>query len=133
MKDFDFLGGDALVDALLMEVAGLLQTLLAHGRPGAIDLLGLPLSPACLAALELRLGQGEISATLSVSGVSEIRETSFPGVWWTRHADESGRVVALLIEVAEVPDILRANREDMRHGQKRLSEVTNFAHARPQR
>ena len=85
------------------------------------------------AALELRLGQGEISATLSVSGVSEIRETSFPGVWWTRHADESGRVVALLIEVAEVPDILRANREDMRHGQKRLSEVTNFAHARPQR
>jgi hydrogenase-1 operon protein HyaF len=111
----------------------LLQTLLAHGRPGAIDLLGLPLSPACLAALELRLGQGEISATLSVSGVSEIRETSFPGVWWTRHADESGRVVALLIEVAEVPDILRANREDMRHGLKRLSEVTNFAHARPQR
>jgi hydrogenase-1 operon protein HyaF len=130
MKDFDFLGGDALVDALLMEVAGLLQSLLAHHRAGAIDLLGLPLTPACLADLERRLGHGEICATLNVSGASTIRETSFPGVWWTRHEDESGRLVALLIEVAETPDILRAGRADMQRGLRRLSEATNFAHAR---
>jgi len=126
MKDFDFLGADGLVDALLMEVASLLQTLIAHQRPGSIDLLGLPLSPACLATLEARLGEGEIAATLQISGTSVIRETKFPGVWWTRHADETGRTVALLIEVAEVPEILRANRGDMALGLRRLSEAANF-------
>jgi len=129
MKDFDFLGDDRLVDALLMEVAVLLQNFLFHQSAGAIDLLGLPLSPACLAALEERLGEGEISALLRVSGESQIRETKFPGVWWTRHTDETGRVVALLIEVAAVPEILRASTSDMEHGLKRIREVSNFRRA----
>jgi hydrogenase-1 operon protein HyaF len=130
MKDFDFLAADRLVDALLMEVADLLQNLLSHQRAGTIDLLGLPLPAACLAMLEERLGGGEISAVLHVSGESQIRETAFPGVWWTRHADETGRVAALMIEVAEVPEILRASKADMEHGLRRLSEVTNFAQTR---
>jgi hydrogenase-1 operon protein HyaF len=129
MKDFDFLGDDRLVDALLMEVAVLLQNLVSHKRPGAIDLLGLPLSAACLAALEQCLGDGEISALLSVSGESQIRETKFPGVWWTRHKDETGRVVALLIEVAAVPEILRASPSDMEQGLRRIREVSNCRRA----
>jgi len=133
MTDFDFLGHDGLVDALLMEVADLLQTFLFHRCPGTIDLLGLPLSPACLAALEQRLGDGEIAVVLRVSGESQIRETSFPGVWWTRHADETGRVVALLIEVADAPEILRAGKADMENSLRRLGEVTNFAQARSAR
>jgi hydrogenase-1 operon protein HyaF len=133
VKDFDFLAGDGLVDALLMEVADLLQNFLAHRRAGVIDLLGLPLSGACLAELEERLGTGEISVLLRVSGESQIRETAFSGVWWTRHLDETGRVVGLLIEVADVPEILRANPVDMQHGLRRLGDVTNFAQARPAR
>lgn len=127
VKNFNFLADDALVDALLMEVADLLERFLNGERAGAIDLLGLPLSPACLAALEARLGEGEISALLRVSGASQIRETAFPGVWWTRHMDETGRVVGLLIEVADVPEILRADKADMRHGLLRLGAATNFA------
>jgi hydrogenase-1 operon protein HyaF len=130
MQNFNFLADDGLVDALLMEVADLLQTLITEQRPGSIDLLGLPLSAACLSALEQRLGHGEIVATLRISGESEIRETSFPGVWWTSHADEAGRIVAMLIEVAEVPEILRASRPDMEHGQLRLRDATNFSQAR---
>jgi hydrogenase-1 operon protein HyaF len=130
VKTFNFLADDGLVDALLMEVADLLQNLISHQRPGSIDLLGLPLSAACLAALEQRLGQGEISASLSVSGKSEIRDTKFPGVWWTSHTDEAGGLVAMLIEVAEVPDILRTSRVDMEHGHQRLLCATNFAQAR---
>jgi hydrogenase-1 operon protein HyaF len=133
MKDFDFLGDDRLVDALLMEVAVLLQNLVSHQRPGTIDLLGLPLSGACLAALEQCLGDGEISALLSVSGESQIRETSFPGVWWTRHTDETGRVIALMIEVAAVPEILRADPSDMEQGLRRIREVSNFRRALPAR
>jgi len=133
MQNFNFLADDGLVDALVMEVADLLQALIEHRRPGSIDLLGLPLSASCLAALEQRLGQGEIAATLRVSGTSDIRETGFPGVWWTSHADETGRIVAMLIEVAEVPDILRASETDMEFGRRRLVEATSFSLARRRR
>ncbi len=127
MNALNFLGDDGLVDALLAEVSDLLRNLIAHQRAGSIDLLGLPLSAACLAALEQRLGQGEITAILNASGESRIRETSFPGVWWTSHADEAGRIIAMLIEVTEVPDILRAATKDMATGLERLQGATNFA------
>ncbi len=130
MQNLNFLADDGLVDALLMEIADLLRKLIADGRSGSIDLLGLPLSASCLAALEQRLGHGEVTATLQVSGTSETRETRFPGVWWTSHADEAGRIVGMLIEVADIPDILRASRVDMLHGQRRLQEATNFSLAR---
>jgi len=126
MRNFDFLGDDGLVDALLVEIAGLLQTLITDGRPGSIDLTGLPLSPGCLDALRRRLGTGEVSAVLNAAGTSEISETAFPGVWWCRHADETGRVAALLIEVAFVPLILCADVEDMRSGHRRLLEAAGL-------
>jgi hydrogenase-1 operon protein HyaF len=104
-------------------VADVLGGLIGQGRGGSIDLLGLPLSAECLAAVEGRLGDGEVSATLNVSGESVVRETAFPGVWWTRHADETGRVTGLLIEVADVPEILRASLVDIQAGQLRLRET----------
>jgi hydrogenase-1 operon protein HyaF len=121
MNNYDFLADDLLVDALLLEAAGLLQNLLAHGKPGSIDLMGLPLSPICLAALDDRLGTGEVTATLHAAGQSQFRETAFPGIWWTRHEDESGRLVAQLIEVALIPEILCADAAEIRHGLARLT------------
>jgi hydrogenase-1 operon protein HyaF len=133
VKDFNFLADDGLVDALLMEVADLLRNLIEYQRPGSIDLLGLPLSASCLAAFARHLGEGEISISLRVSGESEIKETQFPGVWWTSHKDETGRVVAMLIEVAVVPEILRADPADMEQGYRRLADATNFSAARRSR
>ncbi len=130
MRHFNFLADDGLVDALLMELSDLLDNFIAHDRPGSIDLLGLPLSASCLAALEQRLGHGEISATIRISGESETRETGFPGIWWTSHADEAGRIIAMLIEVTDVPDILRAGKADMALAQTRLKATTSFAEAR---
>jgi len=123
MKDFNFLADDTLVDALLAEIAGLLYRLIEDGVSGSIDLLGLPLSAACLASLEQRLGKGEMTAVLNASGKSEFRETSFAGVWWSSHEDETGQVAAMLIEVARVPRILLANHDDMRDGHRRLLEL----------
>lgn len=120
MTDFSFLADDVLIDALIVEVGDLLRQLIEHGKEGSIDLFGMPLSPSCVAGLEQRLGRGEISVLLDAAGRSEIKETSFPGVWWTRHADETGRVVATLIEVTFVPDIVRANLDDMTRGHQRL-------------
>ncbi len=130
MRDFNFLADDGLVDALLVEIAGLLQTLIDDGIPGSIDLLGLPLSAACLASLEQRLGKGEVTAVLTAAGESDFYETGFPGVWWTNHTDETGRIAAMLIEVAFVPRILLAGVEDMQSGHSRLLEATNFSRQR---
>jgi hypothetical protein len=120
MSDFNFLGDDAMIDALLGEVASLLERLLTQGEDGAIDLLGLPLSPSCIASLEQRLGRGDVSVRIDTCGLSEIHETSCPGVWWTEHADETGRVIGLLIEVALAPAILAADRTDIERGRQKL-------------
>jgi hydrogenase-1 operon protein HyaF len=127
MTDFSFLADDVLVDALIMEVHGLLRRLIEHGESGSIDLFGLPLSASCLAALDQRLGQGEVRVRLDAAGRSEIHETRFPGVWWTSHSDEAGRVVAMLIEVTTIPDIVRADIEDMRLAYRRLPDSTSVA------
>lgn len=124
MRDFNFLADDTLVDALLAEIAGLMENLTARNISGSIDLLGLPLSAACLALLEQRLGTGEITATLTAAGSSEIRETSFSGVWWSSHSDETGRIVAMLIDVALVPELLKADIDDVRLSHRRLLEAT---------
>jgi hydrogenase-1 operon protein HyaF len=124
MRDFNFLADDTLVDALMAEIAGLMENLTARNISGSIDLLGLPLSAACLALLEQRLGTGEITATLTAAGSSEIRETSFSGVWWSSHADETGRIVAMLIDVALVPELLKADIDDVRLSHRRLLEAT---------
>jgi hydrogenase-1 operon protein HyaF len=127
MTDFTLLADDGLVDALIMEITGLLQRLIEHGEEGSIDLLGLPLSSSCIASLDQRLGQGEVTVLLEAGGRSEIRETSFPGVWWTKHSDEAGRVIAMLIEAAIVPAILRADIDDVIRGYQRLHGCTNVA------
>jgi hydrogenase-1 operon protein HyaF len=127
MTDFGFLADDGIVDALLMEVAGLLHRLIERGEAGSIDLRGLPLSDACIATLEQRLGRGEVAVTLTAAGRSDIHETGFPGVWWTKHEDEAGRIIALLIEVAIVPGILCADVDDIKRGLDRLPGSTNFS------
>ena len=124
MTDFSFLADDALVDALIMEIAGLLHRLIELGEAGTIDVLGLPLSPSCVALLEQRLGHGEVTVRLDAAGASEIHETSIPGVWWMRHNNEQGRLVAMLIEVAFVPEILKADIADVVRGAERLAALT---------
>ena len=133
MTELSSFSDDGLVDALLMEVAGMLGRLIERGETATVDLRGLPLSPACITDLESRLGHGEISVQLDAAGRSDIHETGFPGVWWIRHSDEAGRLIALLIEVATVPEILRADPADMADSLQRLSGATHFAshqHAR---
>jgi len=127
MTELASFADDGLVDALLMEVAGLLARLISHGESGAIDLRGLPLSSSCIGDLQRRLGTGEVSIQLAAAGRSDIHETGFPGVWWTRHADEAGRVIALLIEVTSVPGILLADAADMAQGLQRLPAATHVA------
>lgn len=111
-----------MVRSILAEIGSRLERYLQDGARGEIDLQGLPLSPSDRQHLEQELGAGEVTMAVNVMGASEIRETAFPGVWWVTHQDGEGRVVAQLIEISEVPQIVIADRAEMKQSVGRLKE-----------
>ena len=111
--------------ALLGEIAALLQQLLATGEGGAIDLASLPLSPADRAWLEQHLGHGEVEIRLVAAGLSTFNETAHPGVWWVSHHNEAGVRVSELIEVARIPELAIAHPDDVKSGLERLNNLIN--------
>lgn len=115
--------------AVLHEVVGLLEALAAGGTGGAIDLRAMPLSEGDHRVLAEVLAEGEVKATIDAAGPSDVRETVYPGVWWITHRNETGEVVGELIEVAEVPEILRSPPDDVREGLADLAAL--LAQARP--
>ncbi len=105
---------------LLREIDDMLRRLLEAGEPSAIDLSALPLNPADLDWLRGSLGVGEVAARLQANGESTLDETACPGVWWVTHRNEHGAVVAQFIEVAFVPELLKAHPDDIAAGREQL-------------
>lgn len=112
------LSGNAL--PLLRELSEMLHRLLERGESSAIDLSALPLTPADLDWLQDKLGQGEIAVTLQANGESTLNETAFSGVWWVVHHNERGAVTSQFIEVAFVPDLVKAHPKDVETGSEYL-------------
>jgi len=118
----------AVAQSILHEIHAMLGRLLAEGEVGAIDLRSFPaLNPASLALLETWLPLGEVSAVITGAGRTEVHETAYTGVWWLvyRHAD--GEIVTESIEVTEVPEILKSQREDVEAGLRKLSRILSAA------
>jgi hydrogenase-1 operon protein HyaF len=105
---------------LLHELFEMVQRLLDAGESSAIDLSALPLTPADLDWLHEQLGNGEISVTLQASGESTLAETGCSGVWWVTHRNEQGTVTSQFIEVAFVPELVKAHPQDVAVGRERL-------------
>ena len=105
---------------LLREVAEQVKRLLATGESSAIDLSALPLTPADLDWLREKLGTGEISVTLQANGESTLNETACPGIWWVTHHNEQGAVTSQFIEVAFVPELVKAHPQDVQIGYEYL-------------
>ena len=114
----DGLSGNAPV--LLREIAEHVNRLLATGESSAIDLNALPLTPADLDWLQETLGTCEIAITLESDGDSTLNETACPGVWWVTHHNEHGAVVSRFLEVAFVPELVKAHPEDIKIGLEHL-------------
>jgi hydrogenase-1 operon protein HyaF len=102
--------------AVISEIAGMLKTLVETGEGGSIDMGTLPLGPADLDLIEETLGEGEVSAEVDSLGLTHVRESGVPGVWWVTHLSEEGDVMARFIEVAECPEILLAPHEAIQEG-----------------
>lgn len=112
------LSGNAPV--LLREIAEHLRQLLTRGEPATIDLGALPLTPADLDWLRTTLGPGELDITLDADGESSLSETACSGVWWVTHRNEQGAVASEFIEVAFVPELVKAHPEDVKIGLEHL-------------
>ncbi len=105
---------------LLRELAEQVKRLLDTGEPSAIDLSALPLTPADLDWLHDKLGSGEIAVTLQANGESTLNETACPGIWWVTHRNEQGAVTSQFVEVAFVPELVKAHPQDVAIGLETL-------------
>jgi hydrogenase-1 operon protein HyaF len=109
-----------LADALVTEIADLLQAFAATGKEAAIDLRGLPMTESDREALAARLGRGEVQATVDVAGRSEVWETAYSGLWWVRHLGAEGQIAAEEIAVTRVPEFLASHPDDVHASAQRL-------------
>jgi hydrogenase-1 operon protein HyaF len=109
------------VEPLLHEIRHGLKRLLETAAATIIDLRSIPLAPGEEERIISELGTGEVQARMSALGPSEIRETRFPGVWLVTHYNSDNEVIGKFIEVCDIPQILKAQAEDIRDGLARLT------------
>ncbi len=98
---------------ILGEIHHALTALATGGVHHVIDLQNLPFAPQELAALDAFLGEGEIDVTLNMLGKTRIRESRYAGVWQVEHFDLSERRIGYCIEIGRVPELLRAQADDI--------------------
>ena len=108
------------VAPLLHEIRHALRALAEHGTNGAVDLKSIPLAAGEQEKILDFLGNGEVTAQIDAIGRSEVRETSYPGVWVVTYFDEAGDVKARFIEITHLPSILHSPDIDIRDGLERL-------------
>jgi hydrogenase-1 operon protein HyaF len=118
-RDYPFYGN---VRPLLNEVLHAVDRLLETGEPTTIDLATLPFGPGELEHLEATLGKGELYAQLDSLGISHIRETAYPGVWWLEHRNAADEVVGRFLEITRTPEILLSQDADIIAGRARLGD-----------
>lgn len=109
--------------ALLRELENHLQRLIDTGETARIDLGSLPLNPADYELLELVLGHGEVIASVDSMGVSEISDTSVPGIWRIEYYNSEEVLVAEFIEVTRCPELLQTPLEEIKDGLSHLHEA----------
>ena len=112
------LSGNAPV--VLREIAQKVRRLVDANEASTIDLLAMPLTAADLEWLRESLGNGETHISLDAGGESRLDETSCPGVWWVTHHNGQGGVASAFIEVAVVPELVKAPIGDVAAGLERL-------------
>ncbi len=112
-----------LVLAILHELLTKLRELAASGRTASIDFRRLPLTVADRERLGALLGQGEVVVEIQALGSSKITETRFPGIWWVNHQNAAGDTVGEAIEIALVPEMLRATLSDAAAATEALAKL----------
>jgi len=109
------------VEPLLHEIRHAVTRWLDSGEATSIDLRGIPMAPGEEQRIIDTLGTGEVQASMTALGPSEIVETRFPGVWRVTHYNSENEVIGKFIEVCDMPQVLKAQTEDIREGLAQLT------------
>jgi hydrogenase-1 operon protein HyaF len=112
---------------LLYEIRHALERWLQDGHTHVIDLRSLPMSPDEEQQLLDLLGEGEVSASLSALGDSEVMETAFAGVWRVAHFSDDDALIGHFIEICHAPDILKSHPDDARMAIKEIDDILSNA------
>lgn len=96
------------------------------GEETLIDLRCLKAMPEERKILSTLLGCGEVSAIVEALGPTEIRETAVPCVWWVCHRNADEEVVGELIEIAEIPEVMKGDRKAIARGLETLRIARPF-------
>jgi hydrogenase-1 operon protein HyaF len=105
---------------VLYEIRHALQRLAEGGGGTVIDLRAIPFGPGDEELLLEVLGRGEVNARVDALGPTLVRETAYAGVWLVDYRNAEDVRVALQLEVAEVPALLRAQSPDLAEAAQRL-------------
>jgi hydrogenase-1 operon protein HyaF len=120
---------------VLHEIRHGLKRLAEHGESTLIDLRAMPFGPGDETRLLGLLGEGEVKAEVDALGPTWIWETAVKGVWVVDHRDLEGERLVLHIEIADIPDILRTQPQDIEDAigelDERLAAVESELDARP--
>jgi hydrogenase-1 operon protein HyaF len=108
--------------AVLAEVAAFVR----DATPHVINLSQMPMSPGDLAYLHLALGEGKVAIFSGGYGDCRIRSTSLRNLWRVGYFNPEGRLVLDTLEVASVPEVALAAREDREDSASRLAEVLEW-------
>lgn len=119
--------------SLLHEIAERLDHFVKTGEPYKIDLKSMPLTPTDLEDMDKILGIGEVRADLAVIGKSEAWETSFAGVWRVRHFGTGESPVANEIVIAQVPDIIPSQPDDVAEAAGKIRKAIDGLDIEPSR
>jgi hypothetical protein len=112
-----------IVSRVLTDIQTALHDLHDNGRSHAIDVRQLPrMSPETYQALRGALSDGEVSAVVAAHLKVEVTETQYPGVWWLRYLNEREEIKTEIIEITEMPAILRPHRVEILAGLHKLAE-----------
>ncbi|MGO9484815.1 MAG: hydrogenase expression/formation C-terminal domain-containing protein [Rhodomicrobium sp.] len=112
-----------VVDAVVREIAAMMERLLETGEPGIVDLRSSPMTDLHRFELAEKLGDGEVRAIVNAGGASTVFETKFAGVWWVRHENTEGRILSERIIVARAPGVLLAHPSDISAARTRLNKL----------
>lgn len=114
---------------ILNELVSKLKALISSGQSSIFDLRHEPLTSGDIDELKNILGRGEVDATLSALGTSNVRETAVAGIWWTTHYNEQGDVISEFIEVTTCPNLLKTFPDGLESAltglQTKISEYTH--------
>ena len=115
---------------ILREIETRLTALITAGQASSIDMTHRPMHAEEYRQLRLALATGRVNAVVTEPSRCEVRETTFPGVWWVTRYDTPEEpcaeaiAVAFAIESIEIsfmPSILRSSTEEARRALHRLS------------